>query len=73
MSLHEDQERLEHLALDHAAKVGRSFRNWLPTKNPCLPPSEHVVAKALKTGIPERFTLRDWTPTSRNSGNITAI
>jgi hypothetical protein len=47
------QGLLQHLALNHTAEVWRCFRSWLRTMNPGLPPSELVVANALRTGIPE--------------------
>jgi hypothetical protein len=50
------QGLLQHLALNHTADVWHYFRSWLRTMNPELPPSELVVANALRTGIPEYFT-----------------
>ena len=47
------QGLLQHLSLNHTAEVWRCFRSWLRTMNPGLPPSELVVANALRTGIPE--------------------
>lgn len=49
------QGLLQHLALNHTAAVWRCFRSWLRTMNPSLPPSELVVANALRTAIPEYF------------------
>ena len=40
------------LALNHTADVWRAFRSWLRTMNPALPPSERVVANALRSGLP---------------------
>jgi hypothetical protein len=50
------QGLLQHLALNHTAEVWRCFRSWLRTMNPSLPPSELVVANALRTGIHEYFS-----------------
>ena len=35
------------------AEVWRLFRSWLRTMNPALPPSELVVACALRATLPE--------------------
>jgi hypothetical protein len=50
------------LALNHTAEVWRCFRSWLRTMNPGLPPSELVVANALRTGIPEYFSSPEMDP-----------
>jgi len=47
------QGLLQHLALNHTAEVWRQFRSWLRTMNPALPPSELVVACALRSSLPE--------------------
>lgn len=47
------QGLLQHLALNHMAEVWRLFRSWLRTMNPALPPSELVVACALRATLPE--------------------
>ena len=47
------QGLLQHLALNHTAQVWRLFRSWLRTINPALPPSELVVACALRSALPE--------------------
>lgn len=57
------QGLLQHLSLNHTAEVWRSFRSWLRTMNPSLPPSELVVANALRTGIPEFFSSPEMDPT----------
>ena len=44
---------LQHLALNHMDEVWRLFRSWLRTMNPALPPSELVVACALRSALPE--------------------
>ena len=46
------QGLLHHLAINHTAEVWGCFRSWLRTMNPGLPPSELVVANALRAGIP---------------------
>lgn len=56
------QGLLQHLALNHTAEVWRSFRSWLRTMNPSLPPSELVVANALRTGIPEYYSSPELDP-----------
>ena len=50
------QGLLLHLALNHAATVWKRFRSWLRTMNPKLPPSELVVAHALRADLPLFFT-----------------
>ena len=57
------QRLLQHLAINHTAEVWRCFRSWLRTMNPSLPPSELVVANALRTGIPEYFSSPGKDPT----------
>jgi len=52
------QGLLQHLALNHMAEVWRLFRSWLRTMNPALPPSELVVACALRATLPEFSRLR---------------
>jgi hypothetical protein len=47
------QGLLQYLAIQHTAEVWRSFRSWLRTMNPELPPSELVVATALRSILPE--------------------
>jgi hypothetical protein len=49
------QGLLQHLAINHTAEVWRSFQSWLRTMNPALPPSELVVASALRSAIPGFF------------------
>jgi hypothetical protein len=39
-------------ALNHTAEVWRAFRSWLRTIRPGLPPSELVVAHALRSSLP---------------------
>ena len=49
------QGLLLHLSLNHTAEVWRNFRSWLRTMHPLLPPSELVVAHALRVGLPRFF------------------
>ncbi|MBP8202218.1 MAG: transposase [Verrucomicrobiales bacterium] len=51
------QGLLQHLSLNFTAEVWRCFRSWLRTMNPALPPSELIVANALRTAIPAFFTF----------------
>ncbi len=50
------QGLLLHLALNHATIVWNRFRSWLRTMNPQRPPSELVVAHALRADLPLFFT-----------------
>jgi hypothetical protein len=45
------QGLLQHLALNHTAACWRGFRSWLRTMNPAMPPSELIVASALRSTI----------------------
>jgi hypothetical protein len=47
------QGLLQYLTIQHTAEVWRYFRSWLRTMNPELPPSELVVATALRSILPE--------------------
>jgi hypothetical protein len=47
------QGLLQLLALEHRPSVWMRFRSWLRTMNPEQPPSESVVAQALRTTLPE--------------------
>ena len=51
------QGLLQHLSLNFTAEVWRCFRSWLRTMNPALPPSELIVANALRTAIPAFFSF----------------
>jgi hypothetical protein len=51
------QGLLQHLSLNFTAEVWHCFRSWLRTMNPALPPSELIVANALRTAIPAFFTF----------------
>lgn len=44
---------LQYLALYFRVEVWRQFRSWLRTMNPAQPPSEAVVAQALRNTLPE--------------------
>ena len=46
------QGLLQHLAINDTGEVWRRFRSWLRTMNEAMPPSELVVANALRTGLP---------------------
>jgi hypothetical protein len=46
------QGLLQHLAINHTAQVWHCFRSWLRTMNPDMPPSELIVASALRTILP---------------------
>ena len=45
------QGLLQHLALNHTAAVWYHSRGWLRTMNPDMPPSELIVANALRYSI----------------------
>jgi len=47
------QGLLQLLALEHRPTVWERFRSWLRTMSPEQPPSESVVAQALRTTLPE--------------------
>ncbi len=47
------QGLLQYLALYFRSDVWRHFRSWLRTMNPAQPPSEAVVAQALRNTLPE--------------------
>ncbi len=53
------QGLLQHLALNFGATVWQCFRSWLRTMKPDLPPSELVVAMALRTSLPEYLCSTD--------------
>jgi hypothetical protein len=56
------QGLLQHLAINHTAEVWRGFWSWLRTMNPAMPPSELVVASALRTGLPGFFAVCSLVP-----------
>jgi DDE superfamily endonuclease len=56
------QGLLQHLALNYTAEVWLCFRSWLRTMNPALPPSELVVANALRSAIPRFFSSSQLDP-----------
>jgi hypothetical protein len=47
------QGLLQHLALNRRRQVWKSFRSWMRTMNRAAPPSEAVVAEALRGTLPE--------------------
>ncbi len=47
------QGLLQYLALNFRVQVWNAFRGWLRTMNPAHPPSEAVVAQALRNALPE--------------------
>jgi len=47
------QGLLIHLAINHGEQVWKQFRSWLRTMDPTRPPSELVVAYALRDTLPE--------------------
>jgi hypothetical protein len=47
------QGLLQHLSLNRRRQVWRHFRGWMRTMNPAAPPSEAVVAHALRGALPE--------------------
>ncbi len=51
------QGLLQHLAINHRSEVWRRFNSWMRTMVPSKPPSEAVVAQALRSSLPE-FLLR---------------
>lgn len=56
------QGLLQHLSLNFTAEVWLCFRSWLRTMNPALPPSELVVANALRSAIPRLFSSSQLDP-----------
>ena len=51
------QGLLQHLAVNHTAAVWHYFRSWLRTMNPAMPPSELIVASALRSSITAFFPV----------------
>jgi hypothetical protein len=56
------QGLLQHLSINHTAEVWRCFRSWLRTMNPAMPPSELIVANALRSTIPVFFSIPSFAP-----------
>ena len=56
------QGLLQHLAIHHTAEVWRCFRSWLRTMNPAMPPSELIVASALRTTLPAFLAVPTFAP-----------
>ena len=51
------QGLLQHLAINHTSEVWHCFRSWLRTMNPAMPPSELIVASALRTTLTGLLTV----------------
>ena len=56
------QRLLQHLSINHTAEVWRCFRSWLRTMNPAMPPSELIVANALRSTLPAFFAVAAFAP-----------
>lgn len=56
------QGLLQHLSINHTAEVWRCFRSWLRTMNPAMPPSELIVASALRCTLPVFSTVSSLAP-----------
>jgi hypothetical protein len=56
------QGLLQHLAINHTAEVWHCFRSWLRTMNPAMPPSELIVASALRSSLPGFFAASALAP-----------
>ena len=56
------QGLLQHLSINHTAEVWRCFRSWLRTMNPAMPPSELIVASALRSALPAFFSVPAFAP-----------
>ena len=56
------QGLLLRLAINHTAQVWRCFRSWLRTMNPAMPPSELIVANALRSTLPVFFAVPTFAP-----------
>ena len=50
------QGLLQNLSLNFRKQVWRHFRSWMRTMKPTKPPSEAVVAQALRSSLPEFLT-----------------
>ena len=57
------QGLLQYLALSYGATVWQLFRSWLRTMHPDQPPSELVVAHALRSSLPEFLAAGPTDPT----------
>ena len=56
------QGLLQHLAINHTAEAWRCFRSWLRTMNPDMPPSELIVANALRITLPGFLAVPAFAP-----------
>lgn len=57
------QGLLQYLAITARVTVWESFRSWLRTMRPGLPPSELVVAHALRSSLPQFLAAATFEPT----------
>lgn len=57
------QGLLQYLALSYGSTVWQLFRSWLRTMHPDQPPSELVVAHALRSSLPEFLAAGPTDPT----------
>ena len=56
------QGLLQHFAINHTAEAWRCFRSWLRTMNPAMPPSELIVANALRITLPVFLAVPAFAP-----------
>ena len=56
------QGLLQYLAIEHTAAVWRNFGSWLRTMNLSMPPSEPVVASALRSTLWELLAVPSLAP-----------
>jgi hypothetical protein len=56
------QGLLQHLSINHTAQAWLCFRSWLRTMNPAMPPSELIVASALRSTLPAFFSVSAFAP-----------
>ena len=56
------QGLLQHLAINFRAEVWQCFRSWLRTMQPAMPPSELIVANALRSGLSGFFAFSQLDP-----------
>jgi hypothetical protein len=53
------QGLLQHLAINHTAEVWKCFRSWLLTMDRSMPPSELIVATALRSTLAVFLAIPD--------------
>ena len=56
------QGLLQYLSINQTAEVWRCFRSWLRTMTPTMPPSELIVASALRSTLPPFFSVPAFAP-----------